>query len=99
MTTPTTDTAAPRFPGQPFTLGGRDLIVPPLSLAQMRALAPKLDGIGARVTLEQLAILGDVIHAALSRNYPDIDRAWLDEVLDLGNVTALTGATMIGLPS
>lgn len=84
----------PRFAGQTFQLGGETRVIPPLALGQVRTFAPQLREIGALPVAEQTALLADVIHAALSRNYPETARAWLDEVLDLGNIHVIALAVM-----
>ena len=86
--------SAPRYAGQAFVLGGEERVIPPLALGQVRALAPKLEGIKALSTPDKMAVLGDIIHAALSRNYPEVERAALDDWLDLGNVNDIALAVM-----
>lgn len=82
------------FAGTPFMLGGEERIIPPLALGQVRTLAPTLAGIGDLPLPDQLAGLADIIHAALSRNYPELTRASLDDWLDLGNINPIALAVM-----
>jgi len=65
-------------------VGGREWIIPPLSLRQILAIAdfvPKLSAIGVdNVSGERLAPLAEVLWHGLRRAYPKLTR---DEFLDL----------------
>jgi len=87
-----------RFEGVPVTLGGTRYTVPPLSLKQVRLLTPILESFRT-VTVDNfdansLDALMTVIHAALSRNYPNISRDDLEELVDMGNAGALMAAVL-----
>lgn len=84
-----------RFDGIEVNLNGRK-VVPPLSLRWMRnngeiikriqANASSLDSLDSP---EAKAVLDDivtVIHAAVVRNYPDVQRDDLEEWIDLGTL-------------
>ena len=83
--------------GAKLVLGGREFIVPPLNFKALRALTPKLGilaGLGAVPTSEQFDVVVDLVHAALTRNYPDMGKDELEELLDLGNLSTALEAVM-----
>lgn len=88
----------PRFEGEIVNLGGTDYTVPPLSLRQVKRLATQLDKLDPDVkgvpAAEQIDATIEVMHAALSRNYPDLTREQLEDLIDLGNMTAIIKAAM-----
>lgn len=88
----------PRFEGEEISLGGDKYVVPALSLRQIRELAPKLDKLDAEGAglpqAEQIGAVVDVMHAALSRNYPDMTKEQLLDLIDLGNMGAMIKAAM-----
>lgn len=90
--------STPRFEGEEIELGGEKYIVPALSLRQIRELAPKLDKLDSTEAglpqLEQITAVVDVLHAALSRNYPEMTQDQLLDLIDLGNMSALIAAAM-----
>ena len=62
------------LPGVTITMGGRDWLVPPLTLGQLRRLMPKvrqLTEIGASMGETQIGVLVEIVAAALQRNYPE----------------------------
>lgn len=80
--------------GQPFTLGGVDLIIPPLSLGALELYGEQLEQIETLPRLAQLRLITDVAHAALCRNYPEMTRAQVAELLDLSNANQVHAAVM-----
>jgi hypothetical protein len=88
----------PRFEGEEIQLGNEKYIVPALSLRQVRELSPKLDKLeadGAGLPgLDQIDAVVEVLHAALKRNYPEMTKDQLLDLIDLGNLTALIKAAM-----
>ena len=86
------------YEGVTVTIGGENYIVPPLNFKQLRAFKPKLARLGkdqaGDLTEEQMDIMSEVIHAALTRNYPDLTRERIEEMLDLGNIGRIFKAAM-----
>lgn len=79
------------FAGTEFTIGGEKFVVPTLSLGQLRqGLIEKLrlhdELVAAGKAIEALDIRGQVILAAIRRNYPDFAEAKIWENLDMANV-------------
>lgn len=74
------------IPGTPINLGGVKFNMPPLNLDQVQQFEPVLPHLGQKGSLkENLEDALPVIHAALSRNYPDLTIEELRLLLDLGN--------------
>jgi hypothetical protein len=84
------------IPGMAVAMGGQDWIVPPLTLGQLRRLMPKvrkLTEIGASMGETQVAVLVDIVTAALQRNYPEMTPERVENLLDLGNAGSVLNAS------
>jgi hypothetical protein len=87
------------IPGAAIAMGGQDWIVPPLTLGQLRRLMPKvrqLTEIGASMGEAQIGVLIDIVTAALQRNYPETTPDEVENLLDLGNASAVLNAVLTG---
>lgn len=87
------------IPGIAITMGGREWVVPPLTLGQLRRLMPKvrqLSEIGAQMGETQIAVLVEIVAAALQRNYPDATAEAVENLLDLGNAGVVLNAVLTG---
>ena len=87
------------IPGVTVAMGGQDWIVPPLTLGQLRRLMPKvrqLTEIGASMGEAQINVLIDIVTAALQRNYPETTPDKVENLLDLGNASAVLNAVLTG---
>lgn len=87
------------IPGVAVAMGGQDWIVPPLTLGQLRRLMPKvrqLTEIGASMGEAQINVLIDIVAAALQRNYPEMTPDKVENLLDLGNASAVLNAVLTG---
>ena len=78
------------FSGTTCKIGDKDYIVPALSLGQLRGgVLEKLkehDQLVADGKLfETMALRGEIILAALRRNYPDLDETIIWDSLDMSN--------------
>ena len=85
--------ARPRFAGRVVTLGGVDYTVPPLNVGALKALSRQLAAtaeITGMPTLEQWDDVLDVFLAAFQRNYPEMTREQLEELVDMGNFLTLS---------
>lgn len=77
----------PRYAGVEVSIGGTVKTVPPLAMRSMRTLMPKIMAIefedsGLPTATSEEAVY-DIIHAALKRNYPELDREELADALDI----------------
>ena len=81
--------------GIELVLGGETWVVPPLSLGALEQLQPKLKAFtGDVMDGAQLGVVLDVTHAALRRNYPDITRETVGEMIDVGTFMSVFEAVM-----
>lgn len=79
--------------GKTVHMSGTDWIIPPLNFKALRRFREEL----STMTPAALAASGkvvDLIHAALTRNYPDLTLDELEDMLDMGNVMAVTEAVL-----
>ena len=87
------------LPGVTIAMGGRDWLVPPLTLGQLRQLMPKvqqLTEIGASMGETQISVIVEIVAAALQRNYPEATADMVENLLDLGNASAVLNAVLTG---
>jgi hypothetical protein len=85
--------------GVTVRMGGRDWIVAPLTLGQLRRLWPRvqrLGEVGAGMGDEDIASLVELVTAALRRNYPDMTSEKVADLLDLGNAGMVLNAVLTG---
>lgn len=83
-----------RFEGEPVRLGKNVYIVPSLSIKQAKKLWPLMmemdaKGITKETIPEQQDACVAIIHAALTRNYPNLGREELDDLIDMSNIRTL----------
>ena len=91
------------IPGVKIQMGGINFDVPPLTLGQLRRLNPKIRALTqlnrdvSGITDEQIEAIGDIVAAALSRNYPDMTaERVLDQLIDTGNARDVILAVLTG---
>ncbi len=78
----------PLLEGDELRLGGRNWIVPPLNFRQLKTMQPLLERvgrIGLKMGAQEIDDVVHLVHAALSRNYPDLAEAEVAEMIDLAN--------------
>ena len=83
--------------GTKVTMGGRDFILPPLTLKALRDLGPKIKTLGdlnGVPTPEQVDAIVALVHASAARNYPELTPDDLLDLLDLGNLHEVFPALM-----
>lgn len=84
--------------GTTITMGGKEWVIPALSLGQVRRLQPILEQIPIQadgvLTAETIDNSIAVIHAAMSRNYPDITLRDVEEMVDLRNIRPIFQAIL-----
>ena len=71
------------------------MIVPALNLKQLKKYSGALAGLSDlsdSTVLDRAGDLVEMIHAALTRNYPEITRDQVEEMIDLRNLLPLTQA-------
>ena len=83
--------------GVKVSMGGQDYILPPLTLGTLKKMGNKLNtlaGISGIPNEEQCDVMIDLVYASLTRNYPEITRETLFELLDLGNMQVVFQAVL-----
>ncbi|MDI3260041.1 MAG: hypothetical protein QJR02_10135 [Sinobacteraceae bacterium] len=83
--------------GVRINLGGRDYVAPPLNFGALKRLQPELEQLArlsGPLTAQQIDAVCKIVHAALLRNYPELDLATVEDGLDLGNMAAVIEAVM-----
>lgn len=77
--------------GVNIQLGKKNYIIPALSIKSIRRLRNDIDKIaGKNITSdESIDAVLNIIHEAIKRNYPDITKEHLEDVVDLGNMNLI----------
>lgn len=78
--------------GVAVKLGGREYIVPALSLGFIRRNWDLLNSIDELTGIEAIEAVTVIAHAALSRNYPELKRDAVEEMLDARSIPLLMAA-------
>lgn len=86
--------------GTEIKMGGETYIVPPLNFKRLRKIQPLLSKLStstpgaADLTDAQFDAAVEIVHVALTRNYPDLERDKVEELLDLRNLPVVMAAIM-----
>lgn len=76
-------------------LGGEILVVPPLPLGALEQLQDRLSVFKGDIRdKDQVATVIDAAHSALKRNYPDLTREDVANLIDVGNMADVFEAVM-----
>lgn len=85
-----------KFDGEAMKIGDRTFVVPSLSVKQARTLWPEILELNKDISIENFPDKLDkalpIIHAALSRNYPDLTVEELGDLVDIRNFRPLMRA-------
>lgn len=87
----------PRFAGRQVTLGGVVYTVAPLAVGRLKTLLPVIARCSAVVgvpTPDQWDDFLEIFLAAFQRNNPDMTKAMLEDLVDLGNFKPLMEMVM-----
>lgn len=95
--------AAPRFKGAPVVLGGQTYVLPPLSLGALEDHEQDFDTFPGLPFKQQLRLVVDIALRALQRNYPEMTRNELRELIDTENaldvyMLMLQGSGLVAKP-
>lgn len=78
-------------------MGGQEYILPPLTLGTLKRLGNKLNTLADIKNIpneEQCDVMIDIVHSSLVRNYPEVSREALFDMLDLGNMQVVFQAVL-----
>ena len=90
-------TQATKHEGVSVSMGGKAWVVPALSFGQLKRLGPKIASLSAVKgvpTDAQMDVVCEIVQAALLRNYPEIQLAEIEEMIDLRNAESVILAVM-----
>jgi hypothetical protein len=88
--------------GVTVRMGGADWVIPPLNFRLLRKLQTRLADLTAlgrsgAPTADVMDAVVDLVHPAMQRNYPEITREQVEDMLDMGNmgptIQAIMGAS------
>lgn len=86
--------------GTEIKMGGETYIVPPLNFKRLKKIQPLLAKLSTLtptagdVNEEQFDAAVEIVHLALTRNYPDLEREKVEELIDLRNLPFVMAAIM-----
>jgi hypothetical protein len=85
--------------GLEVAISGRRWIIPPLNLRRVRKLEPLLGRLIAgnsiaELSEDSLSATAEIVHLALTRNYPDLSITDVENLLDLRNFREVLDAVM-----
>ena len=80
--------------GIKMELGGTVYVVPPLSLGAIETMQDRIGKFTAGASLESVGTVIDALHSALSRNYPEMTREQVSDLVDLGDMQEVMEAIM-----
>ncbi len=84
-----------KIKGMPVDLAGTVYVIPPLSLGALEAMQDGLSSVNtAALDRESTRTILDAAHAALKRNYPDLSREDVGNMIDVGNMGEVFEAIM-----
>lgn len=72
--------------GHNYTLGGKNYVIPALSLRAIQQLKGKILSFQNSGPLEQVDDIADIAIAAFNRNYPEMTRDDLLDMIDMNNM-------------
>jgi len=85
--------------GFSLQVGGQEYIIPPLNFSAIKRFQKNgtfeiANGASGSLDAEKTDAMIDLIHAAMTRNYPDMTREEVEDVLDMGNMATIINAVM-----
>ncbi|WP_374335588.1 hypothetical protein [Leeia sp.] len=87
-------TAIVNVKGVSLNLNGTTLVVPPLTLGALQQLQDRLAAFTGGLDSASIATVIDVALAALRRNYPELNREALADMIDVANMVDVMQAVM-----
>ena len=87
--------AITKYKGVPMAFAdGVEYVIPALSLRQVQQLQGRLAAYTGGNDAESIELVIDTVHAAVTRNYPDMPRDTVQDGLDLRNMGDFMAAVM-----
>lgn len=83
-----------KVPGIEMPFAGQKYVIPPLSLGALEQLQDRLSAWDGTIKPETVSTVIDATHAALRRNYPEITRVEVADMVDMANMAEVMQAVM-----
>lgn len=77
--------SAIKVPGKSLTLGGQELVLAPLNAAAVKQYRDEIKGVFVG-DMPDIELVAKLAHASLTRNYPDMTLAEVEDIIDYGNL-------------
>jgi hypothetical protein len=87
-------TGQPKYKGRPVELGGQVLIVPAMNAGTFEDFEDRIAALQAGTEPKPIGLVVDLLHRCLRRNYPEIEREFVREVVDVDNWAELFAVIM-----
>lgn len=82
------------FPGVEVKLGKDFYVIPPLNLLSIERFEDRFANMSSLSLVKQISLMVDIIHCAALRNYPELSREKMGELLDINNVGQIFNVVM-----
>lgn len=82
------------IPGITLKLGGNDFVVPPLTLGALEDLQERIKTYDGSISAPSIGTVIDCALAALRRNYPEITRDQVRDMIDVSSMGNVMQAVM-----
>ncbi|WP_107812814.1 hypothetical protein [Neisseria sicca] len=84
-----------RIKGVTVELNGTNYVIPPIALGALEQLQERIGTFDGNVQdVKQISTVIDCAHAAMRRNYPDMTREEVADLIDIGNMNEVFAAVM-----
>lgn len=83
-----------KFKGVTIVLGGLSLVVPPMSLGALEQMQDRLTSFAGEFDKASVSTAIDSLHLCLKRNYPEMSREEVADLIDVGNTNDIMLAVM-----
>lgn len=84
-----------RIKGVTVELNGTNYVIPPIALGALEQLQERIGTFDGNVQdAKQISTVIDCAHAALRRNYPDMTREQVADLIDIANMGDVFAAVM-----
>ena len=83
-----------KIPGVNLQIGGTEFTVPPLSLGDMETYGDRINQLDAMGNTERATLIIDLATASLQRNYPELTRDGVKNMIDLRSMKSVFDAVM-----
>lgn len=84
-----------RIKGVTVELNGTEYVIPPIALGALEQLQSDIGAFDGNVQdAKQISTVIDCAYAAMRRNYPDMTRGEVADLIDIGNMNEVFAAVM-----